>query len=274
MKFFTDSYVRVGYRHLAEGGICQDYSDTYSNEDEALIVVSDGCSTGGRTDIGSRMITMTTIESFKRYGLSNKFFIQNDVLLNSQKHILGLNVSDFYATRLFSYLCKDKSILSIEGDGIVAIKFKSGLVVIHRVEWMNNTPFYPAYCFDGLLDSFIQAQGGDLNSHSVKIEHWDYLNESFGARDTKRLSLGDSLQPVEIPLSVQDLDTVIIFSDGITQIDGIDWKEAVVKCLNFKNYKGSFVKRRLIRFMKDTIKTGKGPIDDFSCAAIKVYHDE
>jgi len=60
----------------------------------------------------------------------------------------------------------------------------------------------------------------------------------------------------------------------VTQIDGVDWKDAVVQFLAFKNTAGEFAKRRMIRGIKDANKKGRGPFDDISYAVIGVQQIE
>ena len=59
-------------------------------------------------------------------------------------------------------------------------------------------------------------------------------------------------------------------SNGVTQVDGMDWRDVVAELLSFKSTEGDFVKRRMNRFLKDCQKHGKGPIDDIAIGDRKV----
>ena len=55
------------------------------------------------------------------------------------------------------------------------------------------------------------------------------------------------------------------------QADGMNWQDAVLDLLAFKNLNGEFAKRRMIRFIKDSKKNDKkGPLDDISFAVIRI----
>ena len=50
--------------------------------------------------------------------------------------------------------------------------------------------------------------------------------------------------------------------------------EAVQALTAFKTLGGDFVKRRLIRFDRDSKRNGSGPVDDLAVAVIAVEHEE
>jgi hypothetical protein len=77
-----------------------------------------------------------------------------------------------------------------------------------------------------------------------------------------------------ISLILGSWDFVAVFSDGVTQVDGMDWRDVVAELMNFKSIEGDFVKRRMNRFLKDCRAHGKGPIDDISMACIHIDHEE
>ena len=65
MQFFTDEYFHIGRAHLGNGQPCQDYALSGQTEETAWAIISDGCSSGGKTDIGARLITLTTAKALK-----------------------------------------------------------------------------------------------------------------------------------------------------------------------------------------------------------------
>ena len=77
---------------------------------------------------------------------------------------------------------------------------------------------------------------------------------------------------INIPkdLLLKELEFIAVFSDGVTQIDQVDWKDAVAMFMSFKNTTGEFAKRRMIRGITDAQKNNKGPIDDISYAVVRV----
>ena len=67
IKLHTDHYFHIGDTHLTAGKPCQDYAISSVDNNAAFAVVSDGCSTGGDTDIGSRIIALSTITALREY---------------------------------------------------------------------------------------------------------------------------------------------------------------------------------------------------------------
>ena len=143
-----------------------------------------------------------------------------------------------------------------------------------KFEWDDNRPFYPSY---QEIDGFVLAHGGDLNSLRLNRECWVQMESNSFCYGNVGYTLREGIEGVTIGITHKTLQTlkfIAVFSDGITQIDGIDWKDAVVMALSFKNTKGEFAKRRMIRTIKDTQKTGKGPLDDIAYAVIRVENNE
>ena len=61
-----------------------------------------------------------------------------------------------------------------------------------------------------------------------------------------------------------------IFSDGVTEIESLDWKEVVAELFAFKNTAGEFVKRRAISFLKKLQNSNAKTLDDLSMGVIHV----
>ncbi len=73
-----------------------------------------------------------------------------------------------------------------------------------------------------------------------------------------------------------DYDLIAVISDGIHSFTAdtergrvaIPWGNVLPYLMDFKGYKGQFVKRRLRKFLADTAKLGWKHHDDISMAAI------
>jgi hypothetical protein len=72
----------------------------------------------------------------------------------------------------------------------------------------------------------------------------------------------------DLPSSFSGSTFAAVFSDGITQIKDVDWKDAVFQFMNYKSTSGEFVKRRMMKALKTMT-----PMDDISCAAIRITQD-
>ncbi len=281
MQFFTDEYFHIGRAHLGSGQACQDYALANKQKQSAWAIVSDGCSSGGKTDIGARLITLGTSQiiqkNITKQSLQTKNIeIERQIILNNLQTTLGLSTQDMLATCLYAIADERQILVNVCGDGVLALKYLNGDIVMHNFEWTKNMPYYPIYQ-NGLLEKFITAQGGDVKTKCLKEEVWitNIENEQFQCLGNK-YNLGEAIGGVNLKISqenLEDLQFIALFSDGVTQVDGVKWQEAVRRLLSFKNTTGAFAKRRMIRFIKNTQKTGKGPIDDISFAVIGIQKE-
>ncbi len=280
MRFHADSAFHIGSQHLRGGMPCQDYALAGGDADHTFAIVTDGCSTGGRTDVGARIVAHTTAQALRGPDITGAGFdhgcFEHDTLVADA---MGLSVRDLLATCLYIKALPHLHGIQarILGDGVIAHRNPAlgGGIWMERLDWAKNMPAYRAYHDDG-FDSFIAAladepaaltitdhyrSGGDIrnNWHSMSRNAWQGVKGRefyFNSEDTAFIG------------------EIAVFSDGVTQVDGMDWRDVVAQLMSFKSTEGDFVKRRMNRFLKDCRQYGKGPIDDIAMACIHVEHGE
>lgn len=156
----------------------------------------------------------------------------------------------------------------------MALVYRDGRIVLDKFNWNDNRPLYPAYAQDDYR-GFIQAHGGNLDQEVLKATWVNYTPASgFVEGGSVGISLTEGIRGttrVITPEELQDLACVAVFSDGVTQIEGVDWKEATLQLLSFKNTTGEFMKRRMIKFIKGL--KGDLLLDDLACAVIHIDHE-
>ncbi|MEN9614220.1 MAG: hypothetical protein RLZZ347_527 [Candidatus Parcubacteria bacterium] len=283
MQLVTDSHFLIGHAHHTAGKPCQDYALGGVQGNIAYAVVADGCSTGGLTDVGSRTIALTTTRALKGlsrlpgvFGPGQVSLVRGDGIRQASM-ILGLNPHDMLATCIYAHLssASNSGFVHLEGDGVVAMKLRSGDIEIFRYDWADNTPFYPSYMDNP--NGFIQAHGNDLTAHRLTRQHLlAKADGTFQQFTDEQIPLGRGIQGVTIPIeppNFANIEFVAIFTDGVTQVENVDWKTAVVDLLAFKTTEGEFAKRRMNRMVKDAQKKGHGPIDDISFSVIKLNQE-
>ena len=288
IKLHTDHYFQIGGAHLTSGKPCQDYAISGTLENIALAIVSDGCSTGRHTDVGSRVLALSTAAAIREHWNVNRntrgrmvpeeVNLRQKMVLAGTRQALGLVTKDMLATCAYVYVSPMGGFVNMQGDGVVALKYRDGRIGMYRYEWEKNLPYYPAYNENGLPE-FIKAHGDDLEALRLSQEKLERRTDGeFTSADITEYSLRKGIQGITIDISQEDLNSEIefiaVFSDGVTQIENLDWKEAVSTFLSFKNTTGEFAKRRMIRGIKDSQKIGKGPFDDISYAVIRVEKNE
>ncbi len=282
-QLYTDHHFHIGSTHLTSGKPCQDYANSVVYNNAALAIISDGCSTGGHTDIGSRVLALSIMAAFRDHWITNRdalsetvpqeISLRQEIVSAGIRQLLNLQPQDMLATCVYAYISPNGGFVHVQGDGVVIFKYQNGCIEVSRFEWSDNRPFYPAYNEFG-LSNFIQAHGDNLNNLRLSEEKWMRKNEEeFIDCGTANFTLSEGIGGIvmDIPEKLLiNLEFIAVFSDGITQIDKLDWKSAVQMFTAFKNTKGAFAKRRMIRGIKDTQKIGKGPIDDIACAVVRV----
>ncbi|HEY4489932.1 MAG TPA: protein phosphatase 2C domain-containing protein [Candidatus Paceibacterota bacterium] len=274
----ADHYFQIGSLHYQKGLPCQDFALSGANAVRACAIISDGCSSGRHTDIGARLQALSLLRAMK--GRINSPLVdansgqiiseKSAEIMKSSSELLGLSQTDLLSTAVYAYLQNDRAILHLEGDGVIARKYKDGRIVANLYEWIDNIPIYPAYA--GNLESFLSAHGGDLNS--LRFRRSTYVLDTAGeSEESHELSLGEAISGVTEFLPKDEMDEIEIlsvFSDGVAQIEGVKWTDAVREFLSFKNFEGEFLKRRMMRAIRDFEKAGSKPSDDISGAVIRI----
>lgn len=278
MKLRSDHYFCIGYEHVISGHPCQDHALSTYDEASAYAVVSDGCSSGKETDMGARLITFSTLQALNNAkSIKGVEVIQKktkEMRLSSMK-LLGLNREDMLATRIFAYANQDGAFIHLEGDGVIAVKKNDGSIMLYRYDWAENTPCYPAYDEDEYA-TFIDNQSALEERGLTESIHLFAEVTGFESIKDVAYSIEDAIRGVSMLISKEDMSSIAaiaILSDGVTRVDGADWREVVKAILSFKTTSGQFVKRRLIRMNKEWNKAGITPLDDISCAVICIDHE-
>lgn len=275
IRFYTDDHFCISKTHVNSGKPCQDYALSGICGSSAYLVVSDGCSSGGRTDVGARLVALSASLAIKTRLPKElesadiaikEIDLHQRVLMQILQNSLGLKIEDMFATCAYAYLTLQGGLFHLLGDGVIAQKAKSGKIVLSKFVWDKNMPFYPAYESDD-CKSFISAQGGDLTAGILKEEKWVIVPGGDWLRSECTYSLRDGINGVTFSFNPAEWQFIAIFSDGITQISGIDWKQAVVELMSFKSLTGEFAKRRLIRFLKEMALANNDILDDIAFAA-------
>jgi len=285
VNFYADHHFVISDTHLTAGKPCQDYALSSVDTGAAFAIISDGCSTGGHTDVGSRIIALSNLNALREYWLrgnkslseliSQEVSVHQRIKLSAIREILGLKNEDMYATSLYAYVISEGGIIHLQGDGVIVLQYQNGDIVASRFDWANNAPFYPAYAGQSLID-FIALQGKNLDGLQLKEEKWQRTNSEWQPITILCHNLRQGMQGITSVITKEMLDNRIafigIFSDGICQIEGKDWKDAITDLMSFKNTTGEFVKRRINSAVRQYKNEGKRLNDDLSMAVIRIEH--
>lgn len=281
MTLMTDHSFHIGEQHLRNGKPCQDYALSGKlSDDLAYAIVSDGCSSGGMTDIGARLMALATKQALLEHGTDigtqvDVINAKRDAYLKTYCTTLGLDIRDLLATSMWAIAHKDWVFANVTGDGVVVIQHEDDHEV-HRFDWHKNMPYYPAYGIGDMDESFKDS----MSDNPKPLTH---INEGLapvgmgGCRDGVLMGLSAEAGMGSISISAGHLPpeefqgpikSIALFSDGIEQIDQVGYDQAIQELMAFKSTKGKFAVRRMNRFLQETKKAGRGPIDDIAIAVI------
>lgn len=275
MKIASDSIFQIGSQHLRNGMPCQDYAVSGVYPSSCYAIVSDGCSSGGKTDVGSRITALNTAVAVRLFKADHAMIkAERDLRDALASRALGLQRPDLLATCGYLVLPDGAAEISarLYGDGVIASVGPRGLLM-SRYDWAKNMPLYPQYTADE-IESFISLHGGDLDAVAAHQHIHCRPADSDPGDELRPLSIRDGIAGFSIDIEWSRSNTVAVFSDGVTQVQGMDWRDVVTELMSFKSTEGEFVKRRMNRFLKDCRKYGNGPIDDISMACIHIDYSD
>ena len=289
MKFGADCHFNIGAEHVSGGKPCQDYAISGNHDGIAFAIVSDGCSGGGNTDVGARLITLSAAAAIREHwdieknvtdaSTAQAIEVRRRMVLGGIKETLKLERDDMLATELYVCLTSKGGYVHVWGDGVVAFVYVGGRIKLHRLDWPKSTPFYPSYIDSNDVPGFIDEHGGDVASPVLCEQVYEYVpapEDRLSATSTVFHSIVDGIKGIHFPITADELNQlafVVVFSDGVTRMDNVDWKDAALDLLNFKTATGVFAKRRMINFVREVRKKGRGPLDDIAFGVVSIVHD-
>lgn len=289
VKFYTDDYFHIGHAHLGRGKPCQDYAFSGVYDWIGFGAVSDGCSSGRHTDIGSRVVTLSTATFFRQLPTSACADIpevrRNAVetqrgLIKLSRESLGLEQVDMLATSSYVFLSPFGGLVHLRGDGAIAIVNRTGLMNLYSYNWNKNMPFYPAYADDNCA-RFIKEHGGELAMPALNVEHWQKKpGEVIVKLEENAMSIYEGILGVSHTFTAKEvwneIAFVAVFTDGVSQVAStvggseiLPWQDVVQQLIAFKNLNGDFAKRRIISYLKELRKKNIGPLDDIGYAVVR-----
>jgi len=274
----ADSAFVTGRSHIDRGLPCQDYALAGVEAGPGLglgwAVVSDGCSTGGKTDVGARMWAHAAQRVLRRDGLAALDDIER--LSQSVLEIAGPLLDNFdnddgYATLMLLASDGLRARAVVYGDGVVVALKRDGRVCFWGIHCTSNAPRYLNYTRDPKAETLWERAWGQ-GEHRVYYNEYRY-EPDMGA---ELLATHATCAPAaEVRAQVIDIDDVpgtlglFICSDGALTFPGATPIQALLPLTAVQNPTGAFIQRRLAALSRKWAKTGDGaPVDDLAVAAL------
>jgi hypothetical protein len=275
----SDSAFYIGKTHQ----VCQDYTVHNNNGQYPFVIVSDGCSGSGHTDIGSRAVALEVNRMVqeaidRKWESSKSGYFNSDNLLFMMEDCeeaishWKLNQSCLDATLLAATLYTNPQgeleyHLLCAGDGVLAKVKRDGTIEIIEIEYTSGAPLYLSYELNlGRKQQYAQAFGTERVIRRYVLRGQSDQPVSLTETKTSDLEFFSERGPVADNLILVAMsDGVQHFAEGQKPVES--WK-VLHKLLQFKNFTGSFAQRRLHKFLKDTAALGWVNNDDVSLAAV------
>lgn len=286
----SDAGMIIGESHL----VCQDYArtlnapipgmdySTMGREEgptpcEKWAFVSDGCSGSPDTDVGSRLLVLSAIESVLQgvspfEGHSTTTNPKAIALLAScAAKQLGLHPHAIDATLLVikhDVAAKGFNVF-MAGDGMIGIK-QGDIIYLHEIRYESGCPYYLSYELDEQRKKEFNKHPSGIKRSIIKgINGWQ-----FNGEEAIHGGIYSSFW------AAKPGDVVFAITDGAGSVQKNKTKETtktksavaltdvIDKLVAFKGTQGQFVSRRLRGFQKEAKSEGWSNFDDIGLAAI------
>lgn len=282
MKAHADSHFVIGASHIRQNTPCEDHARASIIEASGYISLSDGCSGGGETDTGSRILNSAAAIALSDY-IAGSTFSPNEQPIDLGKIILPIAQSiatsmrltnnDLRATLLYAVTTPDGGFIHAFGDGNILIMHTDGSITWYELEWSQDKPYYLNYTGSALA-GFLAAHDADPDGSFIVRK---IMRAADGAKSvtTETYTATEGIYGYGIPITkdMQDsIQAILLSSDGLQSFkrenERVDANEIIDNLICFKQWGGEFIKRRLSRMLSDLAKTGTVAMDDMSVAAI------
>jgi hypothetical protein len=281
----ADHFFTIGSSHAAQGTPCEDYALSgtilpgFVRDDFSYGVVADGCSgANANTDIGARAISWAFKHALEEKDTAPGEWFSGDfnerLLAAFAKNRYSLSEGDGMATVIGFAATPSNASVYVHGDGAVAVRYADGRICLTEFNWWNNTPWYLNYRLhlplldmfmepfeDGVIEPFVQR----TVTFQETASGLEVLHQEVQRFTLDQVFCGHVLnfKPAE-----EGIVALAVFSDGVEQLLNLELMPAVKEFMAFKNHKGDFVKRRLIKALKAFQKDHHVPRDDLGMACV------
>lgn len=249
MNIHTDSLFIQGTTHK----VCQDYAV----HEKDFIIVSDGCSSSPKTDIGSRIlcqsakdvITLNNALGYREFGSA----VISKANVISQ--LMRVPIESLDATLLIAFKNANYIHVYAYGDGNIIVEYKDGRRRLIDINFKSGAPYYLSYWLD--------------NKRKQR-----YTQEFFDKVTIEGASTYFPTDELAWCFDINDIRSVTLCSDGYDSFlnpDNTKYFPDLNDVIAFKNTNGEFLNRQIYNgLFKKLNRMDIAPYDDFGIAAIVI----
>lgn len=266
----TDHAMLPGTRHVRGAIPCQDY--TVSGEGWA--VVSDGCSGGKETDLGSRIWALALAKTLREFGpsvLTRRLWLHDHLIAMASPWLDQIGPLDGLATLVAIGMHEERLFGVMAGDGGFVLSLRDESFVVIEVSYSDNKPMYIDYFRNELFRENLKTQIG-YQAVQTRITHYD--------SEGNLLKMKEQSSPIRFDSPIAEFDFLSLLSIDMADIhvalactDGIFSRpvgqgSSLAELVGFHNYTGEFARRRLGSLSTRWTANATMPSDDLAIAAI------
>lgn len=280
MKIISDTAVRTGYDHASNSEAGQDYAMCGEHRGTSFAVVSDGCSTAGRTDVGARLLCLAARKCAGETCSKDYEMVQSHLrdIVSRQKQELALDDSDLYATCLMAYVRGDEVRVLVYGDGVLAVRYRDGYGRLEHYEWSYNSPPFPMSSEEDLRRMVERESRLCVTRHRIAPER----SQTSPSKEVDTVPLGQRQRTgfCARVFDVKALADVALFTDGVDKVmsdaHAMPWDEVVADLMAFHPTPTSegWARTSMNGFCARVERVGYKVYDDLSCAVLHFDHDQ
>lgn len=257
---------------------CQDYSLSDGMGKVPFTVVSDGCSSSDFTEFGSQMICHIVKRIMHEADMNiilNHEAFANQVMERANKVIetIGMTNSCLFATLIVAFFYEGQIYVYAFGDGCISVVDWNEDITIRQIEYSKNMPFYPIYNNPLDTDMYTDALIRDnFSLNSKTVSYWRKENGVF-VEDPILFERVKFNEPTILKYDASLVKTIAITTDGVAsftkdRFQNKPMTDVMENYILFKNFKGSFVKRRVKKYTEELYKDEFENYDDVSVGAL------
>lgn len=281
----SDSAVIPGTRHARVGESAQDYAIHRDMIGVSWGIASDGCSSGGRTDLGSRLWALALDDLWRERAASLGWMAgmkNSDDRLQMLQGIApvlprGAVENDLQATLVMAVGTPDEAFGFIAGDGALLALYANGQVELVEHRFTENMPAYPMYLMNAdVANRFIEWSRRALQMLKVHRTRFDRSGQILDS-DVQTIFIDDTLhfacQRYDFSRALaapkeRALIGLFAVTDGIFSRPRTKLADTVTDMSTFHSLTGSFLRRRVGWLSGQWASQRTLPQDDLSVAGV------
>jgi hypothetical protein len=274
----SDSLFLIGDTH----DVCQDYVSNKNSGGKSYVVLADGCSGSRDSDVGARILVKThelyipdvNVMDFHEYAQkADGLYTHIIEETAANAHALELDPMSLDATVMSIVSNKNGDFMVTSyGDGVVALGRRDGAIEVYSVSYKEGFPNYLSYRLNqNRMDRF-KAKTGNYKEITLDIMEPGKPTQTSKYKSSVMLDiyLGSQEKYLWVAVMSDGVQsfTERIVTDTVRTNEIVPLRDVLEELLAFKNFQGTFVRRRVNRFMEVCETKKWSHSDDFSIGVV------